>query len=77
MQNPQTLIMAMNLARTLEQREQYYAVPTRASSPASGQVTYKAAVRGILPGGPPPLALPAPPSSTLGAPASFTDRPLR
>jgi len=51
-------------------------VPTRASSPASGQVTYKAAARGILPGGPPPLALPAPPSSTAGAPASFAGRPL-
>lgn len=49
----------------------------RASSPASGQVTYKDTARGILPGGPPPLALPAPLSSTPSAPVSFAGRPLR
>ena len=53
--NPQSLVIAMSLARKLELREQYYtaAVP---APPAPRQAT-----RGLLIGPPPQLALPAPP----------------
>ena len=53
--NPQSLVIAMSLARKLELCEQYYptAVP---ASPAPQQATH-----GLLPGPPPQLALLAPP----------------
>lgn len=76
-QNPQTLILAMNLARTLEQQDKYYALPARISVSASGPATFKPAARGLLPGAPQPLALPAPPSSATGAPAIIEGRHLR
>ena len=76
-QNPQTLVLAMNLARTLEQREQYYAFPGRTTGPAPGPAAFKPAARGLLPGVPQQLALPAPPPRTPSAPAVIEGRQLK
>jgi hypothetical protein len=69
--------MAMNLARTPEQREQYYAMPSRTSASAFGPPTYKAMERGLLPGTPPTLALPSPPSGPPAASTIFEGRQLK
>jgi hypothetical protein len=69
--NPQSLVVAMSLARKLEQREQYVGVA--ASLPAPPQ----APARGLLTGPPPQLALPAPSTRTGSSTVSVEGRQVK
>jgi hypothetical protein len=71
MHNPQTLVVAMSLARKLELRKQ--SVVAAASTPAAPRL----AGRGLLPGPSQPLALPAPPPRNAPAPPLPVGRPIR
>ncbi|XP_066340433.1 uncharacterized protein [Miscanthus floridulus] len=69
--NPQSLVMAMSLARKLELREQYYTAVVPAP-PAPWQTT-----RGLLIGPPPQLALPAPPPRTAAPSLTIEGRQVK
>jgi len=69
MQNPQTLLVAMSLARKLELREQSVARVAATAPP-------RLAGRGLLQGPQQPLALPAPPARATPTP-SFEGRQVR
>jgi hypothetical protein len=70
--NPQSLVIAMSLARKLELREQYAAVAPPFAPPNNQQ-------QGLLPAPPPCLALPAPPPAPTAAATTVTveGRPVR
>ena len=69
--NPQSLIIAMSLARKLEQHEQYIGVA--ASLPTPPWVP----ARGLLTGPPPQLVLPAPPTKTGSSTISIEVRQVK